>query len=80
MIGVGADVGAMGLQSLDEFGESADLGRLGHGAPVIEASGHVGRVGVGQPQALQLLLEAIERRQWLVVRQQLIQPAPGRFA
>lgn len=73
MIGISADAGTVRLQGLHEGSQAGDPGGPGHPAPVIETSGHfVGR-GTGLPQALQLLLERIESRQGLVLRQQLIQ-------
>ena len=67
MIGVSTDAGAVRLQGLHEGREAGDLGGVGHAAPIVQTSGHGGPSGVGLPQALQLLLERVERGQWLIL-------------
>lgn len=74
MIGISTDTDAMRLQGLSKLGEAGDLRRLGHAAPVIGTLAHPGRREVELSKSLQLLLQRIERRKRLVLRQQLVKP------
>ena len=75
MIGVSTNAGAMRLQSLHEFRQASDPGGGGQAAPVIKAGGPCQRTKWVDATSAATAPEGVERRERLVLRQQLVKPA-----